>query len=283
LAGDKFYQLTWQNNVIFVYDRDFNELKKVDYPHQGWGLTFDGTHLIASDGTRLLYFLDPETLEEVKKVKIHMTDRSVGNVNEMEVFGDDIYANVYQTDELYWIDKNTGKVQAIIDLSGLWPRSQRKGHDEVLNGIAFDPATKRIWVTGKYAPHVWEIELTDKLLIVMVLVFAVVALYLASSEQLRTLGTVLLVALLAGGIYFGFRWSKEAAENDPESPVIVAKRHDEMQAAVVVSQLEAEGINAVAVGTFTSGFQVEIASMVKIVVPRRQADQAREILLKDPS
>ena len=80
----------------------------------------------------------------------------------MEVFGDDIYANVYQTDELYWIDKNTGKVQAIIDLSGLWPRSQRKGHDEVLNGIAFDPATKRIWVTGKYAPHVWEIELTDK-------------------------------------------------------------------------------------------------------------------------
>ena len=92
----------------------------------------------------------------------------------------------------------------------------------------------------------WDLFATV-LLIVMVLVFAVVALYLASSEQLRTLGTVLLVALLAGGIYFGFRWSKEAAENDPESPVIVAKRHDEMQAAVVVSQLEAEGINAVAV------------------------------------
>jgi len=103
------------------------------------------------------------------------------------------------------------------------------------------------------------------------------------NELLRTAGTILLVALLAGGIYFGFRWSKAAAENDPESPVIVAKRHDEMQAAVVVSQLEAEGINAVAVGTFTSGFQVEIASMVKIVVPRRQAEQAREILLQEPS
>ena len=102
-------------------------------------------------------------------------------------------------------------------------------------------------------------------------------------EQFRTVGTILLVSLLAGGIYFGFRWSKEAAENDPESPVIVAKRHDEMQAAVVVSQLEAEGINAVAVGTFTSGFQVEIASMVKIVVPRRQVEQAREILLQEPS
>jgi glutamine cyclotransferase len=162
LADDKFYQLTWQNNVIYVYDRDFNELKKVDYPHQGWGLTFDGTHLIASDGTRMLYFLDPETLEEVKQVKIHMSGRSVGNVNEMENFGEDIYANVYMRDELYWIDKNTGKVRAIVDLSGLWPRSQRKGRDEVLNGIAIDHATKRIWVTGKNAPHVWEIELTEK-------------------------------------------------------------------------------------------------------------------------
>lgn len=109
------------------------------------------------------------------------------------------------------------------------------------------------------------------------------AFMLLPNEDFRTVGTILLVALLAGGIYLGFRWSKEAAENDPESPVIVAKRHDEMQAAVVVSQLEAEGINAVAVGTFTSGFQVEIASMVKIVVPRRQADQAREILMKEPS
>lgn len=162
LAGDKFYQLTWQNNEIYVYDRDFNELKKVDYDHQGWGLTFDGTHLIASDGTRMLYFLDPETLEEVKQVKIHMSGRSVGNVNEMEIFGSDIYANVYLTDELYWIDKSTGAVQAIIDLSGLWPRKQRKGREEVLNGIAFDPKTKRIWVTGKYAPHIWEIELTEK-------------------------------------------------------------------------------------------------------------------------
>jgi len=161
LAGDKFYQLTWQNNLIYVYDRDFKQLKKVDYPHDGWGLTYDGKHLIASDGTRMLYYLNPETLEEVNRVKIHLSGRSVGNINEMEVFGNDIYANVYQRDELYWIDKNTGKVQAIVDLAGLWPRSQRKGRDEVLNGIAFDPKTKRIWVTGKNAPHIWEIELTD--------------------------------------------------------------------------------------------------------------------------
>ncbi len=162
LANDKFYQLSWRNNLIFVYDREFNQLKQVDYPHEGWGLTYDGTHLIASDGTRMLYYLDPDTLEEVKVVGIQLDGRSAGNVNELEVFGNDIYANVYQRDEIYWIDKSTGKVQAIIDLSGLWPRRNRKSMDEVLNGIAIDPETKRIWVTGKHAPHVWEIELTDK-------------------------------------------------------------------------------------------------------------------------
>ena len=100
-------------------------------------------------------------------------------------------------------------------------------------------------------------------------------------DSLRTVGTMLLVLVLAGGLYWGFKWSKESAANDPDSPVIVAKRPDEMQAAVVVSQMEAEGIDAVAVGTFTSGFQVEIASMVKIVVPRRQQTRAREILQQE--
>ena len=121
------------------------------------------------------------------------------------------------------------------------------------------------------------------LALLLMIALAVAAFALLPSEQSRPICTALLVMALAGGIYVGFLWSKEAAESDPESPVIVAKRHDEMQAAVVVSQLEAEGINAIAVGTFTSGFQVEIASMVKIVVPRRQAEQAREILLQDPS
>jgi hypothetical protein len=119
--------------------------------------------------------------------------------------------------------------------------------------------------------------------LLVLLALAAAAVALLPVEQSRAVCTGLLVAALAGGIYVGFYWSKESAKNDPESPVTVAKRADEMQAAVVVSQLEAEGINAVAVGTFTSGFQVEIASMVKIVVPRRQADQAREILMQEPS
>ena len=118
---------------------------------------------------------------------------------------------------------------------------------------------------------------------IVLLVVAVVVNVALPIEQRRTFNIALLVSLLAGGIYFGLRWSKEAAENDQESPVIVAQRPDEMQAAVVVSQLEAEGINAVAVGTFTSGFQTEIASMVKVVVPRQQEEQAREILKREPS
>ena len=117
----------------------------------------------------------------------------------------------------------------------------------------------------------------------LAIVLVIAALAMLPPEPRGKAGTALLFFLLAGGVYWGFRWSKEASENDPESPVIVAKRPDEVQAALVVSQLEAEGINALAVGTFTSGFQTEIASMVKIVVPRRQADEAREILLQEPS
>ena len=162
LAGDKFYQLTWQNNLIYVYDKDFKLLRTVDYEHQGWGLTYDGEYLIASDGTRMLYFLDPETLEEVDVIGVRLDGRSAGNVNELEIYGNDIYANLYQTDEIYWIDRTTGNVQAIVDLAGLWPRKQRKGMDQVLNGIAIDEKTGRIWVTGKNAPHVWEIKLIAK-------------------------------------------------------------------------------------------------------------------------
>lgn len=161
-ANDKFYQLTWRNNLIYVYDKDFNLIKTADYPHEGWGLTYDGKHLIASDGTRMLYFLDPETLEEDRVVGIKLGGRSAGNVNELEIHGRDIYANVYQSDEIYCIDKISGNVQAIVDLTGLWPRKERASMDQVLNGIAIDPKTDRIWVTGKNAPHVWEIKLVEK-------------------------------------------------------------------------------------------------------------------------
>ena len=162
LAGDKFYQLTWKNNLIFVYDRAFKLLKKVVYDRDGWGLAFDGNHLIASDGTAYLRFLDPETLEEVRSVRVRLGNRPVGQLNELEVHGPDLYANVYQTDYIHWINKDTGDVKATIDLAGLWPLKNRPDRNAVLNGIAIDPKTDRMFVTGKNCPFLWEIKLVDK-------------------------------------------------------------------------------------------------------------------------
>ena len=162
LAGDNFYQLTWKNNLILVYNRAFELLKKVAYDHDGWGLTFDGTHLIASDGTAYLRFLDPETLEEVRSVRVRIGNRPVGQLNELEMHGPDLYANVYQTDYIHWIDKTTGNVKATIDLAGLWPLKDRPDRNAVLNGIAIDAKTERMFVTGKDCPKLWEIKLVEK-------------------------------------------------------------------------------------------------------------------------
>ncbi len=162
LAGDKFYQLTWKNNLIFVYDRAFKLLKEVPYDHDGWGLTSDGTHLIASDGTSYLRFLDPETLQEDHAVRVRIGNRSVGQLNELEMHGPDLYANVYQTDFIHWIDKTNGNVKATIDLAGLWPLKDRPSRDAVLNGIAIDAKSERMFVTGKDCPFLWEIELVEK-------------------------------------------------------------------------------------------------------------------------
>lgn len=162
LANDQFFQLTWKNNKIFVYDRDFELMKEVAYDHDGWGLTFDGTHLIASDGTAYLRFLDPETLKEDRSVRVRLGNRPVGQLNELEMHGPDLYANVYQTDFIHWIDPTSGDVKATIDLAGLWPLKDRPDRNAVLNGIAIDPKTERLFVTGKDCPFLWEIKLVEK-------------------------------------------------------------------------------------------------------------------------
>ena len=162
LANDKFYQLTWKNNVIFVYDRDFKLLKEVPFEHDGWGLTFNGKYLIASDGTSYLRFFDPETLDEGYSVRVRLGNRPVGQLNELELHGPDLYANVYQTDFIHWIEASTGIVKATIDLAGLWPVKERPSRDAVLNGIAIDPKTNRMFVTGKDCPHLWEIKIVEK-------------------------------------------------------------------------------------------------------------------------
>ena len=164
---DTFYQLTWQNKTAIVYEESedgFNELKRFPIDYEGWGITNDGNNLIVSDGTANLRFLDPETFEVVKRVYVRRKDRRVlGQLNELEFFGSKIYANMYKSDKIYRIDAATGDVEAIIDLSGLWPASERPGREAVLNGIAIESDSQgQMWVTGKLCPWIYEIEIVEK-------------------------------------------------------------------------------------------------------------------------
>lgn len=158
--SDKLYQLTWKAGRGFIYDRELNKIGKFDYDGHGWGLATDGQHLIISDGTPEIRFLDPETFAEVRSIWVRRAGSRVGQLNELEVFGikPKLYANVYLTDLIYEISLKTGDVTAIIDLKGLWPISQRP-RDGVLNGIAVHPESNKMLVTGKLCPHVWEIQL----------------------------------------------------------------------------------------------------------------------------
>jgi len=158
--GDKLYQLTWQSHLGFVYDRaSFEPLATFRYPTEGWGLTQNGRALIMSDGTPHLYFLDPRTLTLLRQVTVRDEAGPVWRLNELEYIDGEVYANVWQTDRIARIDPETGRVLAWIDLTGLLPEADRPGAD-VLNGIAWDVAGGRLFVTGKLWPKLFQIELT---------------------------------------------------------------------------------------------------------------------------
>ncbi len=159
--GDKFYQLTWRERKVFVYDQEFNLLAELVNDGDGWGLTHDEHHLIMSDGSSRLRFLDPRTCEQVRSVHVRQGSYYVTELNELERIGAKVYANRLNTDWIYDINPETGQVNSIIDLDGLWPRAQRPA-EGVLNGIAFNPRTKRMIVTGKYCPKLFEIEIIPK-------------------------------------------------------------------------------------------------------------------------
>ena len=161
---DRFIQLTWQNNVGIVSketEGGFEEVERFPVEHEGWGITDDGNSLIVSDGTANLRFLDPYSFEETKRLYVRRKDRRVlGRLNELEYFGSKIYANLYKSDKIYRIDAETGAVEAIINLSGLWPIGERPDRESVINGIAIKPGSKgKMWVTGKLCPYIYEIEI----------------------------------------------------------------------------------------------------------------------------
>jgi glutamine cyclotransferase len=160
---DRLIQLTWQSHVAFAYDlATFAPLRTFSYEGEGWGLTHDDTRLIMSDGSADLRFLDPETFRETKRITVRDRGEPVNELNELEMVKGEIFANVWQTDRICRIDPATGRVVGWIELSGLLPPAERAGVD-VLNGIAYDEAHDRLFVTGKLWPTLFEIELERRL------------------------------------------------------------------------------------------------------------------------
>jgi glutamine cyclotransferase len=158
--ADHIVQLTWQKNTGFVYDKaTFAQLDTFQYPTEGWGITHDGSKLIMSDGTARLHFWDPDTFGEIGYVDVAAAGLPVTRLNELEYIDGLVYANVWQTDRIAIIDPATGAVTAWIDLTGLLPPEDRTPTTDVLNGIAYDAAGGRLFVTGKYWPKLFEIEL----------------------------------------------------------------------------------------------------------------------------
>lgn len=158
LLNDRIYQLTWQEQTGFVYDRaTFEPLQTFSYPTEGWGITHDGQQLIVSDGTSTIYFRDPETLQETGRITVRDHEGPINRLNELEYINGEIWANIWLTDLIARISPETGEVLGYIDLAGLLDASALTVSVDVLNGIAFDPETGRIFVTGKLWPSLFEI------------------------------------------------------------------------------------------------------------------------------
>ena len=159
VVASEIIQLTWKNHQAFVYDKSSLRLKRVlPYPWEGWGITYDGQHLIASDGSAQLRFLDPLTLQEIRSIEVRDDARLIDQLNELEYIHGEIFANVFETDRIARISPTTGHVIGWLDLSGLFPNAERPSASAVLNGIAYDPLQNVLLVTGKNWPKLFAIR-----------------------------------------------------------------------------------------------------------------------------
>jgi glutamine cyclotransferase len=160
LLNGKIYQLTWQHQVGFVYDaKTFQQVGKFNYSGEGWGLTTDGHSLILSDGSNRIRFLDPDSFRVTKTIAVLDGKLAVNELNELEYVNGEIYANIWHDQRIATIDPQTGRVTGWIDLNGLLPPGDVTDEEAVLNGIAYDEAGKRLFVTGKLWPRLFEIKL----------------------------------------------------------------------------------------------------------------------------
>lgn len=160
--GDRLIQLTWKAGRGLIYDADTLErLGRFDYPGEGWGLTYDGEHLIMSDGSAELRRLDPHSFEEQCRLSVHVDGQPINRLNELEMVDGQIWANVYSTDLIARIDPATGAVVGTINAAPLREHLPAGYKVDVFNGIAHDPDTGRIFVTGKYWPRLFEIRVVS--------------------------------------------------------------------------------------------------------------------------
>ena len=163
LLGDKLYQLTWESHVCHVYDvATGKKLRDFRYAGEGWGLTSDGEKLFMSNGSANIYKLNPETFSREATITVTLRGEPVRFINELEWIDDKIWANVYTTDRVLIIDPKTGVVEGMIDFTGLLKDEDVSDNTDVFNGIAYDAATKRIFVTGKNWNKLFEVEIVKR-------------------------------------------------------------------------------------------------------------------------
>ena len=163
LLKAKIYQLTWQHQLGFVYDAlTFEQTGQFNYTGEGWGLTNDGQSLILSDGSNRLLFLDPDNFQVTRTIAVLDGEAPVREINELEFIKGEIYANIWHANRIARIDPQSGKVVGWIDLTGLLAPGEVQDEEAVLNGIALDEASGRLFVTGKLWPKIFEIRLTQK-------------------------------------------------------------------------------------------------------------------------
>ncbi len=158
VVDDRIIQLTWRSNLVLVYDAEtFERTGSLRNEGEGWGLTYDGENLIVSDGSSMLRFYDPNSFDLIRRLDVREDGVALRNLNELEFIDGEIWANIWYRDEIARISPDTGNVLGWIDLSLLYPRSERRP-EEVLNGIAYDATEDRLFVTGKNWPNLFEIR-----------------------------------------------------------------------------------------------------------------------------
>jgi glutamine cyclotransferase len=160
LLNGKLYQLTWQHQLGFIYDyQTFEKVGQFNYQGEGWGLTNDGKSLILSDGSNRIRFLNPVTFSVTKTIAVTDNGKPVSRLNELEFIQGEIYANIWHDERIVTINPDTGAVTSWIDFTGLLKPGEARDSEAVLNGIAVDQSTGRLFVTGKLWPKLFEVKI----------------------------------------------------------------------------------------------------------------------------